>query len=189
MKFMLALVILVGMGVGSAHASVGAMCMRESSVKGGDSNPWPWGSEIIFPWSRIQGVWAPLADDCSSYFVFKVGRVSQDGTRFIRVQQYNPTTCEKIAEGAGYENRRVITASMVGGGKVYNLTIRAFDDSVLERQGHPRYVPACSYETEAAAKSVIVVSLFPKSADFMKSAANYRLEKITSTPNLLCDEE
>ncbi len=188
MRILLA-ILMVGVVSTTSYANSEMMCLKESGIKGGEGIPWPWGNEIIFPWARIQGVWAPIGDGCGAYFIFKVGRVSQDGTRFIRIQQYNPVTCEKIAEGAGYEYKRVITASMVGGGKVYNLTIRAFDDSVLERQGHPRYVPACSYETEAAAKSVIVVSLFPKSADFMKTAANYRLEKITSTPNLLCDEE
>ena len=196
MKFLLAtLSIVVGMsliGTAGQAAPVNAnMCMREPGVKGGDATPWPWGNEIRFPWTRIQGIWAPLALDCNSYFVFKVVKQTANGEKLVRVLQYNPETCEKISEGVGYELSDVIYASMAAGSQSYDISIRAFDTSVLEdqtsRSGASISFPISSVNAYAAAKSVFVVSLYPKFG--WDKRTSYQLEKIRTNTALICHEE
>ncbi|MFN7727642.1 MAG: hypothetical protein ACK5P7_00630 [Bdellovibrio sp.] len=196
MKFLLAtLTVIVGMslmGPAAQAAPVNTnMCMREPGVKGGDATPWPWGSEIRFPWTRIQGIWSPLAQDCNSYFVFKVVKQSTNGEKLVRVLQYNPQTCEKISEGVGFELSDVIYASMAAGSQSYDISIRAFDTSVLEGQtsgsGASISSPMSSVNTYAAAKSVVVVSLYPKFG--WDKRTSYQLEKIRTNTALICREE
>lgn len=190
MRFLLSVltIIVLGSAVQAAPA-VKNICMRDPSIKGGDHIPWPWGSEIRFPWTRIQGIWAPLALDCDSYFVFKVFKQSDNGEKFVRVLQYNPQTCEKIAEGLGYELADVIYASMAAGSQSYDLSIRAFDTSVLEGQTARMSLaaPRLTMDQYAAAKSVIVVSLYPKFN--WEKRTSYQLEKIRTNTALICHEE
>jgi hypothetical protein len=169
------------------------MCVPSASnpsIQGGDLVPWPWGNEVKFPWARIQGVWAPLSNDCNSNFVFKVGKLTDAGDRFIQITQYDPRTCQKLASGAGYENDRVIYASMTNGTASFYLTIRAFDTSVLkdelmcQRNQVAEPVIGLGDGNPPAGTAVIVLTLYQKQ-DWDKRSS-YQLTKLQATPTLLC---
>jgi hypothetical protein len=180
MRFLLGLLVLVFV---SFQAPAGEMCVQDTNIKGGDATPWPWGSELRFPWSRIQGVWAPFEGDCDSYFMFKIGNPNSVGDRFIQITQYDPVTCKRIAIGAGFESDRVIYASMTSGNKSYDLTIRAFDTSVLKNQFS---WPFWEVYPTGPAKSIILLTMYPKKN--WEKRVSYQMEKLQSTPSLICDE-
>lgn len=90
--------------------------------------PWPWGAEMPFPWSFVQGVWMVEQGEFRSYFVIRV--VKQDsGVNQLIVQQVDPTDCETIATGVGYEQNRIVRAvmSLGAGGGAYRITLRSFN--------------------------------------------------------------
>ena len=176
--------------VGTSHFAQadGLTCSQDIDImRGGDLVPWPWGSEVRFPWTAIQGVWSPANGDCGSYFVFQVGGNSASGTeRFVQVTQYDPNSCRKVATGGGFENSRVIYASMTTGTKSFDLTIRAFDTSILKgelsrRRGTTNY----SQDSSMAPNSIIVLTMYPRHN--WEKRVSYELMKLQSTPSLLCD--
>lgn len=165
----------------SFHALANApVCSSTPKPAGGDPRPWPWGFETPFPWTRIQGIWAPTLQDgtCSTYFVFKVGNKTDDGSRVIRITEYDPTTCRKIASGVGVETEKVIYAQMTTGKSIFNLAVRAFDPAVLNN-------PLCLDSTSD--ESVIVLSMYPKSE--WRQGTSYELQKLRSSTALICDEQ
>ena len=144
-----------------------------------DGRPWPWGSEIRFPWTLIEGVWSPVEQGLGNYFVFKVSKENSSGDRVIQITQYDPYGCRKVAVGAGYENNRVIYAAMTTGNGSYDLTVRAFDNSVLKKM---TMVPeAIALPTQ---KSTVVVTMYPRSN--WSERVSYQLDKLQSTPALIC---
>lgn len=189
MKFIFVSLLFIAFVSQSWAATNNNMCVNpDPEIKGGDSIPWPWGSEIGFPWTRIQGVWGPTNQECGSFFSFTKSPALRDGTRFVRIVQYDPASCVKIAEGTGYEYERVIYASMAAGRQSYDLTIRAFDSSILQTKTRAPGYDFDLTQGYIAAKpsSVVVVSLYPKKN--WELNASYRLEKIQSTPNLICHD-
>jgi len=206
-RFLTAILILISAATATQAAMAGSrskwkiddqapMCLLpgegDPSIQGGgDLVPWPWGNEVRFPWARIQGVWAPLGNDCNSNFVFKVGKMTDAGDRFIQITQYDPRTCQKLASGAGYENARVIYASMTNGTTSFDLTVRAFDTSVLRDelmcQRNEAVGPAIGLGDSTSptpGTSVIVLTLYPKQ-DWDKRSS-YQLTKLQAAPTLLC---
>ncbi len=188
---MLLTFILIGQVSTSAIAQgrmFSTICKHESAILGGDGVPWPWGQEMRFPWTRIQGVWAPLSADCDSYFMFNVGDATSGGERFVQITQYDPKTCTNVAVGAGYELNRVIYASMTDGMHSFDLTVRAFDTSVLQ-SSLSATAPACFDalgDTSQKTSSVVVLTMYPK--EKWADRVSYQLEKLKSTPSLLCTE-
>lgn len=160
----------------------GDLCVQESHISGGDAIPWPWGNEMQFPWTRIQGVWAPLTGDCESYFVFKVSKLTTSGERFIQIIQYDPLTCEKIAVGAGFENNKVIYASMANKGQSFDLTIRAFDNSIIDQESQDSTI--ISRPPLPSVKAVVVLTMYPKAK--WEKRVSYQMEKLNSIPDLTC---
>lgn len=89
--------------------------------------PWPWGAEMPFPWTFVQGVWLAEQDGAKSYFIFRVVKPKSGGLSQLEVQEIDPVTCNVVATGVGYEQSRVVRAqmSMVKGGN-YRLALRSF---------------------------------------------------------------
>jgi len=180
-KFLNLLLVLVALA-GPAFAESGDLCSRNQIPQGGDLGPWPWGFETPFPWERIQGIWAPIANEnvCSSYFVFRVGNKNDEGNRFIRITEYDPSTCKKISGGIGSEAEKVIYAQMADGRNSFNLTIRAFDSSVLESK------MMCDARSYAASRNVIVLTMYPKLR--WDKGTSYEMTKIQSSTSMVCDD-
>jgi hypothetical protein len=89
--------------------------------------PWPWGFEMPFPWSDVQGMWKVADADFNSYFVLKVVRSKDSGQRLLVVRQIDPDTCKITATGVGYESARVVRAQMTSDeGVTYRIAVRAF---------------------------------------------------------------
>lgn len=160
-------------------ASAKDVCQYDRSFLGGDDNPWPWGRESRFPWLAIQGVWVPVDGDCNSLFVFKTKSV-QGENRIVQIVQYDPTTCERLAWGAGVESEQILRASMVNkDGKSFDLTIRAFDESTVST-GALSTLPS-------ALRNIVVLSMYPK-GDWERRMS-YQMQKVTDVPVMLCDSK
>jgi hypothetical protein len=90
--------------------------------------PWPWGLEMPFPWSFVQGVWMAEYGNFKSYFSFRVVRES-NGLNQLVAEQIDPRTCTVIARGVGFESGRTVRAQMTGAaGSVYRVSLRAFSE-------------------------------------------------------------
>lgn len=100
---------------------------------GTDPVPWPWGAEAPFPWTFVQGTWLAENETVRTYFTFRVIR-SKSGINQLEVQEVNPSNCEVIARGVGYEQNRVVRAQMVSfnGGAVYRLSLRSFSAQAIQ---------------------------------------------------------
>lgn len=168
---------------GPVFAKGGGICSRNQVPQGGDLGAWPWGFETSFPWERIQGIWAPIANEhvCGSYFVFRVGNRNDEGNRFIRITEYDPTTCKKISVGIGVESKKVIYAQMADGRSFFNLTIRAFDPSVLTSK-----LMCYDEASEAQANEVIVLTMYPK--NHWEEGTSYEMSKIQSSTSMVCED-
>lgn len=150
-------------------------CKYDSVITGGDSNPWPWGKEVRFPWLSLQGVWVPGDGSCNSLFLFKA-QTNQGQNRIIHIMQYDPSTCEKLAWGAGLEADKVLYASMVTKeGKSFDLTVRAFDEATIPS----------ALASSPLAENVVVMSMYPK-GDWERRMS-YQMQKVTDVPVVLCD--
>ncbi|MBX3016246.1 MAG: hypothetical protein KF767_00030 [Bdellovibrionaceae bacterium] len=178
-KIMIPVMMLIATSVfaTSAFAATANSCRYDSTISGGDDNPWPWGREILFPWLSIQGVWAPTDGTCNSLFVFRT-KNSQTENRVVHIMQYDPNTCEKLAWGAGVETDRVVRAAMVTKeGKSFDLTVRAFDEnSVTSVATHSPFN-----------RNVVVLSMYPKGN--WERRMSYQMAKVTDVPVMLCDSK
>lgn len=188
MRFLAVFFVIFSLTGGQALAD-SAVCSKDPSVQGGDSRPWPWGFETPFPWERIQGIWAPIAgvNSCSSYFVFKVGNRTDEGSRFIRITEYDPSTCKKVSSGVGVESEKVIYAQMADGKNSFNLTIRAFDPEVLKEK------LMCDgdddggiFPAPTSAKAVIVLTTYPQYR--WNEGTSYEMSKLQSSTAMVCED-
>lgn len=129
----------------SSINSVGT-CPIESDPKttGGDFTPFPLGSEVAMTQSFLEGIWAPVSIQCGTFFSFELKKSQTYNKVFVAVKQFDPNTCEVLAQGYGYESERVYYVSMVArSGRVYDLTIRAFRQEDLKpRTEQPPALPA-----------------------------------------------
>jgi len=97
--------------------------------------PWPWGAEMPFPWTFVQGIWLAENDTFKSYFTFRVVRSKPGSINQLEVQEVDPATCEIIARGVGFEENRVVRAQMIARhGNVYRLALRSFSTQSIPRQ-------------------------------------------------------
>ncbi|GIL18818.1 MAG: hypothetical protein BroJett040_25690 [Oligoflexia bacterium] len=148
---------------------------------GGDLTPWPWGSEIRLPWARVHGLWQSMSGDCRTWFLFKVGKPNSNGERIIKVIQYDPISCQVISSGVGYENKRVIYASMVGINGSFDLTVRAFAESdVIPSSRYAQEDPGSGKTTDP----VVVIHMYPKGR--WDNRVDYEVRKLQSTTEMLC---
>lgn len=152
---------------------------------GGDSTPWPWGSEIRLPWTRVHGLWQSLSGDCRTLFLFKVGKPNSRGERIIKVVQYDPVACQVISSGVGYENNKVIYASMVGKNGNFDLTVRAFAETDINpAANHDQYttIPNVGKSQEP----VVVIHMYPKGQ--WEARIDYEVRKLQNTTEMVCQK-
>lgn len=118
-----------------------------------DFVPWPWGLEMPFPWSFVQGVWNAQKGEFKSYFSFRVVQPAQHGfLRKLEVRQIDPLTCEVLAEGVGFETDRVVRAQMTTvEGLSFRVTLRAF---------HEKSIPF-SLDLKPINNQYMVLSVYP----------------------------
>ncbi|NQY99380.1 MAG: hypothetical protein HRT45_01765 [Bdellovibrionales bacterium] len=133
MKKLLAILgVLVLIGFGSVAQATSVL------GEGGDTLPWPWGSECPFPWNSIEGMWEekePKTEGfLETYFQFEIIEVWQSGTHVFRVQQYDGEG-NLVAEGKGVSPRgqRIVRAMLLptdstGEAKSYFVIVRAYTE-------------------------------------------------------------
>lgn len=130
-------------------ANVGALTAHPSD----NTVPWPWGAEMPFPWSFVQGVWFARQGEFESYFVFRIVK-QKSGINQLEVKQVDPINCEVIASGVGYEQNRVVRAqmSMLSGGGAYRVFLRAFN---------AKSVPNGKIQAKPVNNQYVVLSVIP----------------------------
>ena len=162
---------------GTSQEKLQCLYDKDQSVSGGDSVPWPWGSEIELPWDQLDGIWRVVKSDCESYFAFlPTKRKVTNGTHLTQVIQYNPSTCEKVAWGYGTNSDRVLRSSMSNGRKSFNLTVRAFPRTLNQ------IMTKASGNT--AENTVIVLTMYPKRG--WSQRVSYELEKVSNDVKPTC---
>lgn len=162
------------------------VCTARSTVMGGDTRPWPFGHEMTFPWTEIQGVWS-LADDtgCSSYFVVKPRMITSKGMRSVEITQYDPVTCKQVAWGVGIESENILTARMISTKGRFDLTLRAFDlGTLMQTQGMRSTEYSNGQSLLDMDDAVIVMSVFPRGK--WDQRRNFRLRKEATAPLRMC---
>lgn len=175
--FVATLLAATGAQAGTSQEKLQCSYDKDQSVSGGDSVPWPWGSEIELPWDQLDGVWRVVKSDCQSYFAFlPTKRKVSNGTHLTQVIQYDPNTCEKVAWGYGTDNDRVLRSSMSNGRKSFSLTVRAFPRTLTQ------ITPKVSEKT--AENTVIVLTMYPKRS--WGQRASYELEKVSDDAKPTC---
>lgn len=124
-QFILAFSVMLG-SVGAHALSSDVSTLRPA---GDRPTPFPWGTELPFPWNDIRGTWWAQQENFGSYFTFRVVSSHADGLNKLRVRQIDGETCKQIAVGVGIEGAdRVVRVQMSGEDeRVYRLSVRAFD--------------------------------------------------------------
>ncbi|MFZ4404444.1 MAG: hypothetical protein ACOYOK_10115 [Pseudobdellovibrionaceae bacterium] len=100
--------------------------LRPKGDPGDDLIPWPWSLTQPFPWTSVHGMWRTNSRDFDYLYSLKVVNEKSTGERYVRVQQIDVTTCEVVAEGVGYQNRKVLRGVMNGRAGNYRFALRAF---------------------------------------------------------------
>lgn len=158
---------LIGLVIGLT-LSIGAIANNDSSqspfaqnsnvdnlIQGGgdDFVPWPWGSEMPFPWPFVQGVWKAEKGEFRSFFKFEIVK-DKDGIRQLRVTQIDPVTCLIQAQGVAIEWNNMVRAQMTGrSGNTYRLSLRSFSENSIVR--------AVEIPEKPINGQYVVLSLFP----------------------------
>ncbi len=144
----------------------------------GGVNPWPWGSELTFPWTGIEGVWQATELTCGNLFMFEVVRDSK-GTKIVNVYEYDPVRCIAVATGKGFESRKVVRAVMTGEKGPYQLTIHAFKATDLRSKS--------KYQS-LIDDQVLVMRMRPLTSSGRLSTKSFssQLEKVARQPTMIC---
>lgn len=118
----------IGKKIAIGVLTLGLSLSAFAQSSGGDSwVPWPFGFEVPFPWSDIQGTWRVQQGGYVTYFSFKVVREKTSKGRQLVVRQMDSDqNCKFVATGVGYESEKIIRAQMSGKSGTYRLTLRAF---------------------------------------------------------------
>jgi hypothetical protein len=91
----------------------------------GPGDYYPWGKEIPFPWSSIQGVYHGVDKSGDTYYFFKV-RTQNGNQRTLDIYQIDKS-CRWITRGVGFEYNRVVRAVVTNQtGKSFEVTVQAF---------------------------------------------------------------
>lgn len=139
----------------------------------------PWGLELPFPWRGIQGVWTTEMGGKPVYFSFKTVKSGSFGNQ-LRIVEFNPTNCEVIAKGGGFEEDRVVTAIMNSTEGSFTMTVHVFRESDMSIS---RQVPK-PRDTAEDNKTVTVLKL--NSNDGVSTEVAYELIKVSADINSVC---
>ena len=177
MKVFLILNLIVSFMVVDAHAvSERQMQKTDTTRAGGDDNPvpWPWGLELDFPWTSIEGTWKIKTGELDTYFVFKVLK-SRAPLKQLKITQIDPMSCEVIGTGAGVETGRLVRGQISDyTGKVYNVSLHVFSKSA---------VPATLIGATRANK-LLVMEIF--SSEGRGGFYHFLLERVNARTNMVC---
>ncbi len=149
------------------------VCQAAPKTLRDPGDAWPWGAELPFPWKGIQGTWMAKVDGYINYFKFVTIR-SENGFNQLQVTQYD-ANCETIANGAGYEQERVVKAMMTGIYGTFNLTVHVFRQSDLRESKAPGYVQV------PRARTVTVLNLIPLGTG-LATKNTFQLERVDQDP-------
>ena len=105
MKNALSMMVAIVLSLLVSHTVLAAdnMCVNSTSRVKGGIDIWPWGNEIRFPWTRIQGTWVSTESSCPTMFIFKPMQPNAAGERIMSITQYDALQCKILAVGIGYE--------------------------------------------------------------------------------------
>jgi len=160
-----------------AQTAENNQCALNSEIKGEDSIPWPWGSEIQMPWDSLEGTWQVINDDCDSYFSFNTsGKNLSPSQRLINVVQYHSGQCHKVSWGYGFESNRILRASMTDGRFTFNLTVRAFKDHAKSANQ--------LFQLKTRGEPIMVLTLFSKKG--WKFRKSFEIQKISGKSKPAC---
>lgn len=151
----------------------------DTTLPKGGVNPWPWGSELTFPWTGIEGTWREQGTSCGSLYSFSILKDSK-GARIVSVYEYDPHQCKVISAGRGVEQKKVVRAFMTGSTGPYQLTIHAFRHSDLNsKKGTDVYL---------VPDPVMVMRKRQLRTDGRPSSKSYafQLERVDKSPDMVC---
>ncbi len=96
----------------------------------GGEVPFPFGTEIPFPWRSMQGIWATQNHAMDALFSFQV-QLDDSGVKVLRVIHLDRATRRVVGQGAGFANseQKVVRAVMRAmDGTSYLIFVRVFKD-------------------------------------------------------------
>lgn len=141
----------------------------------------PWGLELPFPWRGIQGVWTAGVDGQQVYLSFRTVKAGNLGNQ-LRIIMYNPTNCNIVATGAGFEEDRVVTAVMTGAQGSFSMTVHVFKESDM-RLMSKKVSPDAKQADNNKTVTVLKVS---SSDNVVGPDVAYELTKISGDYNSIC---
>jgi len=108
----------------------------QPTAEGGDSLPWPWGSECPFPWHNIEGMWTesePKTEDLPvSFFEFEIIDYWSNGTRVFRVTQYSESgDVLAVGRGTAPRGQKIVRAVLLPsrpGHVSFSAIVRAYTE-------------------------------------------------------------
>lgn len=180
-------VLIISLGASATYwipdTNGGLVCGRAGNTIEPSGGPiiWPWGQEITFPWSGIQGIWQVNGSNCASLFMFKM--IQQNGTeKVLDITEYDPTLCSVLARGKGVESNRVVRAVLAGSNGSFEMTIHAFKQSGLINQGIYR----SRSSDDIGPGTVVAMKIFPLGGKPTKRST-YKIDRLEKNPSMLCE--
>lgn len=160
------------------------MCYASATAKD-DVRPWPWGSEIPFPWRGIEGTWVAEAGECFRFYAFEILKNEADGERILNVRHFDPNTCHTYSTGIGYQQGKIVKAVMNGDEGAYELKVHVFKEAdVKAREAKEKGNCTASTVQPLASKNVTVMTTNPMGKP--RKRLSYRLLKYDDNPYALC---
>jgi len=135
---------LLGLVLLASSIGVAKLCSTKSTGKKVSSHetqpddfvPYPWGTELPFPWIKVQGLWSANVGNLQAYYTFEVVRQNELSEKQLLIKQYDLRTCEILAIGVGIENdHKTIWAHMkvASQAQSYRLGLRNFSADKLPK--------------------------------------------------------
>lgn len=110
-------------------------------IEGGVPGPFPWGSEIDFPWESIEGLWITKED--RTLFEFRVLSIKENGTRIVSITHYSIDPhrgmLTPIAEGQCFSRKdaKIVDCRLIGEHLSYWVFVRTYDNSLKHLEHEP----------------------------------------------------
>jgi hypothetical protein len=104
------------------------------TISSDDLVPWPWGTECVFPWDKVDGEWKVKGKYGQQYdrdtLVFETAEDVKAGIKLLYIYHYNDHG-QVIGQGTGFGDRdnKVIKAIMTnsnGRGFGYQIMVRTY---------------------------------------------------------------
>ncbi len=145
--------------------------------KADPGDAWPWGAEMPFPWKGIQGTWLVYLDGQPTLYAFRTVQ-SKNGTNQLDVTQYDAHTCQVLAQGAGFEEERVVRGLILTNKTTQNITIHVFSEAALKYNKYD--------EGKARAKAVKTYTVMNITNFGAEESETFELKKVHNSPTGIC---